>query len=95
MQEAAGKWPALRQEFPHVDLHLIGPLPLAVMLVMLLHLVGGAVGMALLGRAFGLRREATLVAGLAWALSGSFASTSRSIFRLLSDSSMKSMSSET
>jgi len=60
--------------YPPNLLHLIGPLPLAVMLVMLLHLVGGAVGMALLGRAFGLRREATLVAGLAWALSGYVAS---------------------
>jgi hypothetical protein len=60
--------------YPPNLLHLIGPLPLAVMLVMLLHLVGGAVGMALLGRAFGLRREATLVAGLAWALSGCVAS---------------------
>jgi hypothetical protein len=60
--------------YPPNLLHLIGPLPLTVMLVMLLHLVGGAVGMALLGRSFGLRREATLVAGLAWALSGYVAS---------------------
>jgi hypothetical protein len=60
--------------YPLNLLHLVGPLPLAVMLVMLLHLVGGAWGMALLGRSFGLRREATLVAGLAWALSGIVAS---------------------
>ncbi len=26
VQEAAGKWPALRDEFPDVELHLIGPL---------------------------------------------------------------------
>ncbi len=26
VQEAAGKWPALRQKFPDVELHLIGPL---------------------------------------------------------------------
>ena len=26
VQEAAGKWPALKREFPGVDLHLIGPL---------------------------------------------------------------------
>lgn len=26
VQEAQGKWPELRQEFPDVDLHLIGPL---------------------------------------------------------------------
>jgi pyridoxal phosphate enzyme (YggS family) len=26
VQEAAGKWPALRQSFPDVELHLIGPL---------------------------------------------------------------------
>ncbi len=26
VQEAAGKWPALRQEYSNVDLHLIGPL---------------------------------------------------------------------
>jgi PLP dependent protein len=26
VQEAAGKWPALRERFPGVDLHLIGPL---------------------------------------------------------------------
>jgi pyridoxal phosphate enzyme (YggS family) len=26
VQEAAGKWPQLREEFPHVRLHLIGPL---------------------------------------------------------------------
>lgn len=26
VQEAAGKWPALRQQFPDVELHLIGPL---------------------------------------------------------------------
>jgi hypothetical protein len=60
--------------YPLNLLHLVGPLPLSMMLVILLHLVGGAVGMALLGRAFGLRREATLLAGLAWALSGTVAS---------------------
>ena len=60
--------------YPLNLLHLVGPLPFSMMLVMLLHLVGGAVGMALLGRAFGLRREATLVAGLAWGLSGTVAS---------------------
>lgn len=60
--------------YPPNLLHLVGPLPVSVMLVMLLHLVGGAFGMALLGRSFGLRREATLVAGLAWALSGYVAS---------------------
>ena len=26
VQEAAGKWPALRQEYSNIDLHLIGPL---------------------------------------------------------------------
>jgi pyridoxal phosphate enzyme (YggS family) len=26
VQEAAAKWPALRQEFPEIELHLIGPL---------------------------------------------------------------------
>lgn len=26
VQEAAGKWPALRERFPDVDLHMIGPL---------------------------------------------------------------------
>ena len=26
MQEAAGKWPALRRAFPEIELHLIGPL---------------------------------------------------------------------
>ena len=26
VQEAAGKWPGLREEFPDVELHLIGPL---------------------------------------------------------------------
>jgi pyridoxal phosphate enzyme (YggS family) len=26
VQEAAGKWPALRREFPDIELHLIGPL---------------------------------------------------------------------
>jgi len=26
VQEAQGKWPGLRDRFPHVDLHLIGPL---------------------------------------------------------------------
>jgi pyridoxal phosphate enzyme (YggS family) len=26
VQEAGGKWPALRQEFPGIELHLIGPL---------------------------------------------------------------------
>ncbi len=26
VQEAAGKWPAFREDFPDVDLHLIGPL---------------------------------------------------------------------
>ncbi|WP_104491096.1 YggS family pyridoxal phosphate-dependent enzyme [Paracoccus denitrificans] len=26
VQEAQGKWPALRQEFPDIELHLIGPL---------------------------------------------------------------------
>ncbi|HEV2504973.1 MAG TPA: YggS family pyridoxal phosphate-dependent enzyme [Mesorhizobium sp.] len=26
VQEAQGKWPALREEFPGIDLHLIGPL---------------------------------------------------------------------
>ena len=60
--------------YPPNLLHLVGPLPVAVMLVMFLHLVGGALGMALLGRSFGLRREAALVAGLAWALSGCVAS---------------------
>jgi hypothetical protein len=60
--------------YPLNLLHLVGPLPLALMLVMLLHLLGGAWGMALLGRSFGLRREASLVAGLAWALSGIVAS---------------------
>ncbi len=60
--------------YPPNLLHLVGPLPVAVMLVMLLHLLGGALGMALLGRSFGLRREATLVAGLSWALSGYVAS---------------------
>ncbi len=26
VQEASSKWPALREEFPHIELHLIGPL---------------------------------------------------------------------
>lgn len=56
--------------YPPNLLHSVGPLPVMIMLVMLLHLLGGAVGVVLLGRAFGLRREAACVAGLAWALSG-------------------------
>ena len=66
--------PALRPLLPPNLLHSFGPLPLMVMLVLLLHLLGGAAGMALLGRAFGMRREAAAVAGVAWALSGFVAS---------------------
>lgn len=60
--------------YPLNLLHSVGPLPVMLMLVLLLHLLGGAVGVALLGRAFGMRREAAAVAGLAWALSGFVAS---------------------
>ena len=60
--------------YPPNLLHALGPLPQTVMLVMLLHLLAGAAGVALLGRAFGMRREAAGVAGVAWALSGFVAS---------------------
>jgi hypothetical protein len=56
--------------YPVNLLHLIGPLPLMVMLVAWLHLLWGAAGMACVARAFRLGRSAALVAGLAWALSG-------------------------
>lgn len=60
--------------YPPNLLHALGPLPQTVMLVMLLHLLAGAAGVALLGRAFGMRREAAGIAGVAWALSGFVAS---------------------
>lgn len=51
-------------------LHLVGPLPLMVMLSMLAHLIAGGLGVFCLGRALCLDRWPSAVAGLAWALSG-------------------------
>ena len=56
--------------YPPNLLHLMGSLPVGMMLVILAHLVWGAVGMTALGRQFCLRKGAAVVAGLAWALSG-------------------------
>lgn len=56
--------------YPVNLLHLAGPLPTMVMVVMLLHLWWGAVGMARVARTFHVNDTACTVAGLAWALSG-------------------------
>ncbi len=60
--------------YPVNLLHQIGPLPLVVMLVMFLHLVWGAVGMARVASAFHLAKLPAVAAGVAWALSGYVAS---------------------
>ena len=60
--------------YPVNLLHHLGPLPFMLMMVMFLHLVWGALGMAGVARSFRLGRAAALTAGLAWALSGYVAS---------------------
>jgi hypothetical protein len=60
--------------YPVNLLHLVGPLPFAMMAVMFLHLGWGALGIGRAARVFGLGRVPAVVAGLTWALSGYIAS---------------------
>jgi len=60
--------------YPANLLHRLGPLPVMMMVVGLLHIAWGALGMVKLAQAFRIDGVPALVAGLAWALSGFVAS---------------------